>query len=87
VLLAIYASLAVVVALFFTGAQVGPCLGGVGPGQDELRRQCFERWAESRPLIEKLLASPLFAVTLFVALVAVTAWLNRDRGPRRDQAE
>lgn len=81
VLLAAYALLAFA-AYIFAGAQAAPCLGGVGPEQDELRRQCAEQWFESRPLWEKLFNSPFLAVIVFVGLLVLTAWLTRVRAPR-----
>jgi hypothetical protein len=84
-LLGLYA-LAAGLAWLFTGVQVAPCLGGVGPEGDAMRRRCAEQWFASRPVWEQLLGTPVFAVLVFAALVATTAWLTRERDPRASQA-
>ncbi len=77
VLFAAYAILAT--GLFVVGrTQVAPCIAGSGTAPD-IQQRCYESWLQTRGLGLQLLDSPIPAVALLVALVAITAWITRVR--------
>jgi hypothetical protein len=71
----VYAVLALAVSAI-GGTQVAPCLAGTAP---DIQAACHERWLAERGLALQLVDTPLPAITVFLLLTGLTAWIGRLR--------